>query len=636
MRPRLTSTTAGLAVGITAAVAMACALGAYLYSVHHFDTLLASARDAAAAQGALIRDALEHEMMENDRTLIRRMVEDFGRQPRVLSVMLLDRRGAARFSSGPAADATELALGSPTCQACHRLPPEQRGASHVIETRNGTALRTVVPFRNRPGCHGCHDPRHAINGILLMDVDVGELRAAMHRDLRWLVAGTAGVALLLIGLVAGVVRLVVLRRLQRFETTARLIAGGDLERRVPAAGSDTIAWLAREFNTMADSMTSLVDQVRHQHERLERVINGIDDGIVVVDARRRVIAANAAFLERLAHEREQVVGRCCRDVASAMCTPRECPTLACLREGRRQVRIFQRRREDGTLASEEVHASPIFGPDGRPELVVEVWRDISERRAAEARMAESHRLASLGMLASGFSHELNTPLATVLTCVEGILRDVHAGTRSDAEAVRIAEAAAIAREQILRCRSITQHFLRLSRGQASSGGPVDVEAAVDAVVRLVVPTARARAVTVRVDPIPPGLHVRADEAELQHALVNLLLNAIQASRPGGTVTLAVDAGDTVRLRVSDQGCGIAAEDLGRIFEPFFSLRPGGTGLGLFLALSFVRRWGGDIRVTSTPGAGSTFDVILPASAARDTARETPASRGIQGHAAARR
>lgn len=635
MRPRLTSTTAGLAVGITAAVGAACALGAYLYSVQHFDTLLASARDAAAAQGALIRDALEHEMMENDRTLIRQMVEDFGRQPRVLSVMLLDRQGTARFSSGPAADATELSPDSPTCQACHRLPPEQRGASHVIETRGGTALRTVVPFRNRPGCHRCHDPAHAINGILLMDVDVGELRAAMHRDLRWLVAGTAGVALLLIGLVAGVVRVVVLRRLQRFETTARLIAGGDLERRVPAAGSDTIAWLAHEFNTMADSMTSLVGQVRHQHERLERVINGIDDGIVVLDARRQVVAANAAFLERLAHEREQVVGCCCRDVASAMCTPGECPTLACLREGRRQVRIFQRRRADGTLASEEVHASPIFGPDGRLELVVEVWRDISERRAAEARMAESHRLASLGVLASGFSHELNTPLATVLTCVEGILRDVQAGNGRGVEPARIADAAAIAREQVLRCRSITQHFLRLSRGQPSPGGLVDVETAVRAVARLVAPTARAGSVTVQVDPMPAGLHVRADEAELQHALVNLLLNAIQASKPGGTVTVTVTAGDAVHVRVTDEGCGIAAENLGRIFEPFFSLRPGGTGLGLFLASSFVRRWGGDIRVTSAPGTGSTFDLMLPAAAPGDVAAETPPGRGIQGHAAAR-
>lgn len=81
MKLHLTSMTVGLTVGITAAVAVACALGAYLYSVHHFDMLLASARDAAGAQGTLIRDALEHEMLENDRTLITQMVEDFGRQP---------------------------------------------------------------------------------------------------------------------------------------------------------------------------------------------------------------------------------------------------------------------------------------------------------------------------------------------------------------------------------------------------------------------------------------------------------------------------------------------------------------------------------------------------------------------------
>ena len=81
-------------------------------------------------------------------------------------------------------------------------------------------------------------------------------------------------------------------------------------------------------------------------------------------------------------------------------------------------------------------------------------------------MAESHRLASLGLLASGFSHELNTPLGTVLTCVEGILRDARAAG-GDGGWVSVAESASIAREQILRCRGITQHFLRMSRGQAS-------------------------------------------------------------------------------------------------------------------------------------------------------------------------
>jgi signal transduction histidine kinase len=258
-----------------------------------------------------------------------------------------------------------------------------------------------------------------------------------------------------------------------------------------------------------------------------------------------------------------------------------------------------------------VHASPILDASGNLTHVVEVWRDISDRRAAEARLAESHRLASLGMLASGFSHELNTPLATVLMCVEGILREVPKIGDGHVDWPRISDNATIAREQVLRCRGITQHFLRLSRGNGSPGDVVDVEAAIATVVRLVEPTARAYSVAVLVVSIAPDLRVRADEAELQHALINLLLNAIQASKAGGRVLVSVEAGESVRIRVADEGCGIAPENLSRIFEPFFSLRNGGTGLGLFLSLNFVRRWSGDILVESASGKGSTFQIVLP-------------------------
>jgi PAS domain S-box-containing protein len=551
-------------------------------------SLLKGARATALAEGDLIRVALEHQMIENDRTLIAKMMESFRKQSWVERLVLLDRAGAER----------EL-----------QVPADQAGSSRVIEARKGEVLRTVVPIRNRAECYGCHDPSHKINGVLILDYRTTELSQEMAHDLGWMVGGTAAITLLLVGAIGVVIRVAVLRRLQRFETAARQIAGGDLEKRVPAGGSDTISWLAREFNTMADSVTGLVGEVRHQRERLETVINSIDDGIVVLDAERRVIAANDAFLERARHSREQVLGCQCRELTPGGCTVEDCPTLACLASGARQVRLCERRTPEGQIVWEEVHASPILDSQGKLLHVVEVWRDISDRRAAEAHLAESHRLASLGTLASGFSHELNTPLATVLMCVEGILRETS-GDGADEAWIR--NSASIAREQILRCRGITQHFLRLSRGQRGQGEVVDLGPVIAAVARLIEPTARAHSVRVEVRPAPAGMHVRADEAELQHTLINLLLNAVQASKAGGQVTVEAEAGEQMRIRVIDDGCGIAADDQKRIFEPFFSARQGGTGLGLFLSLNFVRRWGGEIRVESIVGRGSTFEVVLPA------------------------
>ena len=612
MRARLTRTTVGLAVGITVAVSTVLAASAYIYSRHHFQSLLETARESSVAQGELIRVALEHQMIENDRTLIAEMIRSFGGQPTVERVVLLDRTGHVRYSSVPASQTADLRPGSPTCMACHQFPPAQRGSSRVIDTSGGTVLRTVVPIHNRPACYACHAPSHRINGILILDRNVGSVRAAIDKDMVWMVGGTGLATLVLVGAIAFIVRFVVLRRLQRFETTARQIASGDLDRRVPDEGADTISWLAREFNAMADSVTGLLGEVRSQRERLETVINSIDDGIVVLDGARTVVAANDAFLARTGGRREALVGCCCAGGAAGACRMGgPCPTMECLASGRRQVRICEHVRADGSIRWEEVHASPIAGDGGPVAYVVEVWRDISGRRAAEASMAESHKLASLGVLASGFSHELNTPLATVLTCVEGILRDLRGAEAAVPEARRIGESATIAREQVLRCRAVTQHFLRMARGQSSAGDIVELDAVVSAAARLVEPTAKASGVSLSIDGSAPGLRVRADEASLQHAVINLLINAVQACARGGAVTVSALDGGRAVIRVRDNGCGIAPGHLKQIFEPFCSMRQGGTGLGLFLSLNFVKACGGEITVASEAGAGSTFEIALP-------------------------
>lgn len=608
---RLSGMTVGLAAGFTAVVTAAVGTASYVYSAHHLEATVEQARSAALVEGELIHTALEHQMIENDRSLIARMIESFGKAPGIRRVALLDRTGVERYASVPVGQDADFKPGSPTCQACHDLPPDKRSSSRVLETRGGTVLRTVVPFRNREACHRCHDPAHRINGILILDRDLSAVRASMDGEIRW-VTGAAGlVTLLIVVAVALVVRLIVIGRLKRFATAAREIAAGHVDQRVPDDGSDTISWLAREFNTMADSVTGLLGEVRRQRAQLETIINSVDDGIAVLDAERRVVAANDAFLERIGRTRPDTVGCSCGQSAASFCSSGHCLTRACLQSGSRQVQICERKASDGGTAWEEIHASPIRGSSGEVAFVVEVWRDISERRAAEARLAESHRLASLGLLASGFSHELNTPLATILMCVEGILREATTGGGATAAPETIAESATIARDQVLRCRSITQHFLRLSRGQSSPGEIVDLHATAAAAVRLLMPTARGLGVTLDVADAAPPPRTIADEAELQHAVTNLILNAIQSCLRGGQVHVSVEAGDPVRIDVADTGCGIAPSHIKRIFEPFFSLRQGGTGLGLFLSLNFVRRWGGDIEVRSTPGGGSTFSIVLP-------------------------
>jgi two-component system NtrC family sensor kinase len=445
-----------------------------------------------------------------------------------------------------------------------------------------------------------------------LDYNAAEVRSGMTRDLRRMVAGTGALTFFIVGAIFVVIRLAVLRRLQRLETAARLLSQGDLNQRVPVEGSDTLAWLGQEFNLMADSMAGLVGEVSAQRERLETVINSIDDGIVVLDPERKIIAANDAYLRRAGRHRDQVLGCHCYQLGISSCNVPDCPTLAYLTSGTQQVRICEHRSDNGKVSWEEIHVSPILDGEGKTTHVVEVWRDISERRAAEANLAESHRLASLGVLASGFSHELNTPLGTVLTCVEGILRETASSRERDLDEIRIRENASIAREQLLRCRSTTQHFLRLSRGQRHDGAIVDLRESIEAAQRLVSPTARAHSVQIVVQPIQDCLNIRAGEAELQDLLINLLLNAVQASKPGGVVAVEVRAGSEVRVKIKDEGCGIPQDSLEKIFEPFFSMRQGGTGLGLFLSLNAVKSWGGDILVESVLGKGSTFEIILPA------------------------
>jgi len=612
-----------LGIGVSVVVICGLALGFHLTYLTYRAEMLAAARNHAASEARLVRLALTHQMLESgDRSLIYGMVQSFGDAHSSERIMVLDREGKVRFSSDPRFAKHAFKLEDPACQVCHRHPTSERNRNTIIDIEGGTVLRSVQPIPNREACHGCHDAKNRMNGVLIVDVPVGATIANMEHSVRRMALGTAVVGLVLIGGISLAFRRFLLRRLYRFERAALAIAGGDLNQRVPVDGNDALTRLETSFNDMVDSVSELVHSVEAQGEHLRRVMDSVDDGMVVLDRDMAIVATNEAFQRRFPGEDAELVGRHCFEAVrgAGMCgDDAECPGHACFHSGKVHTAIRTRVDLTGTPRHEEVRISPLFAEDGSVERVVEVWRDITDRRSAEARLAEYQRLASVGMLASGISHEVNTPLASIGTCLEAIDRIAAAKTGSDEDCAAVRNYAQIAAEQVRRCGAITQQFLKLARGRSPDAEIIDLPVAAALVARLVSPTAKVAGVTVDVAQEPSVPQVLASSASVHQVLLNLIMNAVEASKAGHRVQVTFEVtrsgapeGDSIEVRVQDEGAGIAAEDLPRVFEPFFSRRARGTGLGLFVSLNLARGWGGDVRVVaSQPGQGTTFAAVFP-------------------------
>jgi signal transduction histidine kinase len=256
---------------------------------------------------------------------------------------------------------------------------------------------------------------------------------------------------------------------------------------------------------------------------------------------------------------------------------------------------------------------------GLPRRVVGVSADVTERKQIEESLLVADRLASLGALAAGVGHELNNPLAYVLTNLRFALNALaeQKPEARDAACEEIVSALRDALDGAERMRTVVCDLRAISRQDDDSKvGTVDVEATLDVSVRLVRNEIlqRARLQTEYLG-LPPA---RGNAARLGQVFLNLLVNAYQAIEPGAVdanlvrVTTRL-AGSEVVVAIQDTGCGIDPRVLPRIFDPFFTTKPVGIGTGLGLAISqrIAKSSGGRLEVESTPGAGSTFRLILP-------------------------
>jgi len=275
----------------------------------------------------------------------------------------------------------------------------------------------------------------------------------------------------------------------------------------------------------------------------------------------------------------------------------------------------------GSQQVSEGSLTPEIGPISKGEIGVlqNTFKDMvaamgRRRAAAQNRLLQSEKLASVGRFTAGVAHEINNPLTGVLTFTHMLLRrkDIGDEIRSDLQTIA---------ESTERVRKIVKGLLDFSRQTKLDQEPTDVNRLVRTAVLPMENQALIKGVGIKFNPGENLPMLTLDRSQLQSVLINIIINALDATEPGDTITvstgISISASKAdqrgVEITIADTGCGIPQENLDKLFDPFFTTKEvgQGTGLGLSVSLGIVQRHGGTIRVQSEVGRGSTFTIWLP-------------------------
>jgi two-component system sensor histidine kinase PilS (NtrC family) len=266
-------------------------------------------------------------------------------------------------------------------------------------------------------------------------------------------------------------------------------------------------------------------------------------------------------------------------------------------------------RPDGSVRNLGISATPLS--DHTAEIIGRVihFQDLTELRRMQVEMERSERLASIGRLASGIAHEIRNPLASISGSVEMLRRSPGA----DGESRQLVD---IAVREVDRLNRLITDLLEYARPRPEEKEPLDLAEIAGEIAKAFEYEKRSTDIQVTVN-IEPNVGIEGAASQMRQVLWNLLRNAVEAMPQGGAVQIRVARAElagrttTTVLSVSDTGVGIAEEDQDQIFEPFFSKKSGGTGLGLATVARIVEDHKGHIEVTSAPGRGTEFSLRFP-------------------------
>jgi two-component system sensor histidine kinase PilS (NtrC family) len=335
------------------------------------------------------------------------------------------------------------------------------------------------------------------------------------------------------------------------------------------------------------------------------VFQSVGTGLIALDRERRITAFNRAAEEITGVLASQAVGRDWSALigAAVPLEPIEAAIGGNPRASTRHETML--RRPDGTTVPVRMTFSALRSGEGERLGLISACEDLSTIREMESRMRQADRLATVGRMAANIAHEIRNPLASLTGAIEVLTSPLTA------EDARERLSQIVARESE-RLNHIIKNFLEYARPAPLSIATFDVAAAVEEVLLLLEHRASPGSLKV-IREFVPSIAWPVDAQQFRQILWNLCLNAVEAMPEGGELRVAAAVhGQTLEVAVSDTGDGIAAADLSHVFEPFFSTKPEGTGLGLALVHRIVQDHGGDIDVRSSPGLGTMFTLTLPA------------------------
>ncbi|MGB5987860.1 MAG: ATP-binding protein [Desulfobacterales bacterium] len=345
----------------------------------------------------------------------------------------------------------------------------------------------------------------------------------------------------------------------------------------------------------------------------------IQEEVLVIDHRFRIIDTNDAFLKKFGLAREQVLGQFCYQITHHRENPcsgdnHPCPLIQTLETEKPSQTTHIHLDKKGREIYYSISTYPLI-EQGDVIGAVEISRDITKDINVQKVMMHQEKLASVGRLSAGVAHEINNPLTTILTTAMLIQEDL------DREDPTYGELEIIAKEA-LRCRKIVTNLLDFARQNEPDIKRHSINEIVAACIALTQKQAAFKDVAVSQDfrdPLPDTL---VDEGQIKQALINLMINAVEATEQGGSIHLSTGFSNRegfIEIRVQDTGEGIAKERLNTIFDPFFTTKEHGTGLGLAITHGIIEKHGGTITVSSSMGEGTTFTITLPAEGPADHA-----------------